>query len=59
MGIKKDVIRKMDKEEIILEMQQKLHDTVTIYGLGSNEALFISQQLDMIINKVMKEKQLK
>lgn len=31
MGIKKDLIRKMDNEEIILEMKQKLHDTVTIY----------------------------
>lgn len=59
MGIKKDLIRKMDNEEIILEIKQKLHDTVTIYGLESKEALFISQQLDMIISEVMKENVIK
>ncbi|PLR70309.1 Spo0E family sporulation regulatory protein-aspartic acid phosphatase [Bacillus sp. UMB0728] len=43
---------------MMVEKQQELNNVVLKYGLRSKEALYISQELDIMINQVMKEKAL-
>ncbi|AMX00332.1 aspartyl-phosphate phosphatase Spo0E family protein [Rummeliibacillus stabekisii] len=45
-------------EKMMTEKQQELNNVVSKYGLRSEEALYISQELDIMINQVMKEKAL-
>lgn len=59
MVLEKDLILlKQDIETLIAEKQQELNNVVLKYGLRSKEALYISQELDIIINQIMKEKAL-
>ncbi|WP_379267215.1 Spo0E family sporulation regulatory protein-aspartic acid phosphatase [Paenibacillus timonensis] len=45
---------RQDIEKLMAEKQQELNNIVLKYGLRSKEALFISQELDIMINQVMK-----
>ena len=59
MVLEKDLILlKRDIEKMMAEKQQELNNVVLKYGLRSKEALYISQELDTLINQVMKEKEL-
>ncbi|UHA60870.1 aspartyl-phosphate phosphatase Spo0E family protein [Metabacillus litoralis] len=52
------ILLKQDIEKMLAEKQQELNNVVLKYGLRSKEALYISQELDIMINQVMKEKAL-
>lgn len=55
MVLEKDLfLLRQDIDRLMAEKQQELNNTVLKYGLRSKEALFISQELDIIINLVMK-----
>lgn len=59
MVLEKDLIfQTQDIEKMLAEKQQELNNVVLKYGLRSKEALYISQELDIMINQVMKEKAL-
>ncbi|MFV2050624.1 Spo0E family sporulation regulatory protein-aspartic acid phosphatase [Metabacillus sp. YM-086] len=59
MVLEKDLILlKQDIEKMVAEKQQELNNVVLKYGLRSKEALYTSQELDIMINQVMKEKAL-
>ena len=59
MVLEKDLILlKQDNEKLMAEMQKELNNVVLKYGLRSKEALYISQELDIMINQVMKGKAL-